>query len=299
MRNLSFISVILFVFYSTFSFAQLTADAGGDKHFCTYPDSVNQLLVGGSPTAFGGVSPYTYEWSIEPFELYEGSNITVITSYIMDDSTLANPNITDFTIRESFKLKLKVTDNIGEVAYDSCTVSFSSFIKTFLTHTYLVNAGDSIFLDDGTNVDLIFNQSNNELSYEWMPEETLNNPTLKTGFWASPDATTWYNVKITDQYGCSALGDPFYYIIVQTLGTENNNMTGISVYPNPASSKINIKNDNELQIDKVMILNLNGKIALQTQNISAINISNLSPGIYSLIILFSNGQAYQEKIVKL
>lgn len=282
-------TILLFIFlgfFGSISFSQLVADAGGNKHFCTYPDSLNQLLIGGEPTAYGGVEPYTYEWSMEPFDLYDGSNITIITSYVLDDSTSANPNIIDFTLRESFKFKLKVTDDIGQTAYDSCEVSFSAFAKTLLYYEYLVPSGDSMFLTKDVNIGRLFNEDS--LLYEWRPSETLSESNLKTSFWAKPDTTTWYSVKIIDKYGCEAQGDPYYHLIVQTLGIEENEKSELSVYPNPATDLINIKSMSTI-INRVEVSNLIGEVLIikEAKNISKVNIGVLPQGMY-LVNLFSN-----------
>lgn len=292
------------IFYTLFisvggnCFAQLTANAGGDRHFCTYPDSSNQLIIGGTPTASGGVAPYTYEWSIEPFDLYPGSNISIITSYVLDDSTIANPNVVDFTVRESFKFKLKVIDNIGQIASDSCVISFSSFAKNLMYYEYSVFYGDSVFLTKDLNVGWLFG-NNDSLIYEWNHGESLSDSTLKTNFWAKPDTTTWYSVKITDKHGCEAQGDPYYHVIVQTLGVEENELSGVSIYPNPANEIIYIENENTL-INRVEVLNLTGVSVLQYngKEISSIDINPLPKGIYFIIMFSDEKLVYKSKIIR-
>lgn len=279
------------------AFAQLVADAGGDKHFCTYPDSLNQLIIGGEPTAYGGVEPYAFEWSMEPFDLYPGSSITIITSHVLDDSTSANPNVIDFTLRESFKFKLKVTDDIGKIAYDSCVVSFSAFAKTLLYYGYVIPHGDSIFLTKDVNIGRLFNEEN--ITYEWTPSESLSDANLKTDFWAKPDTTTWYSVKIIDEFGCEAQGDPYYHIVVQTLGVDQNNLLELSIYPNPTSNEIYIDSE-AILVDKIEVSNLIGEVLIleEAHHISKVNIGILSQGMY-LVNLFSNGKLiHSSKILR-
>ena len=47
-RTVFLILVPLFICFSNLT-AQITANSGGDKHFCTYPDSLNHLIIGGGP----------------------------------------------------------------------------------------------------------------------------------------------------------------------------------------------------------------------------------------------------------
>jgi hypothetical protein len=280
------------------TFAQLTADAGGDNHFCTYPDSINALIIGGNPSALGGFPPYSYEWSIEPFDLFTGSNITITTSDVLNDTSIANPNIIDFTIKESFKFKLKVIDDIGQVAFDSCIVSFSSFAKTLMTYTYSIPYGDSILLTKGVNVGWLFD--NDSLTFDWTSGETLSDSTLETDFWASPDTTTWYSVKVTDRYGCVAHGDPYYYVIVQSLGIDNNEKPEISIFPNPVKDILYIKYNDKILIDEIKVSDLNGKIILRKQQdygIAFINVSGLSSGMYSLISYSNRNKIFETKII--
>jgi hypothetical protein len=79
-----------------------------------------------------------------------------------------------------------------------------------------------------------------------------------------------------------------------------NNLTSISklnVYPNPASSELNIEMNNEKVID-LKITSIDGHISLQsslTQN--KINISELNSGIYFIEIM-TDVNIYRAKFLK-
>lgn len=65
-----------------------------------------------------------------------------------------------------------------------------------------------------------------------------------------------------------------------TLGTTNNELDKVAIYPNPVKDVLNIKGlNNELQ--KAVIYNVNGqKVITQTSNLETINTSALTSGIY-------------------
>lgn len=298
------IQLILASFVVLFSFsqatkAQLVVDAGGNKHFCTHPDSLNLLTIGGEPTVVGGTPPYTYEWSIEPFEFTPGSNITILTSHVLDDSTLANPIITDFLVRDTLFFTLKVTDGVGEVAYDNCIISFSTFVKNTAYFAYTITEGDSVFLDKGQNIDSY--NGYDIVSYQWVPEEGLSSSTLPNNFWAFPDTETVYSVKITDVYGCEAQGDPYYFITPTTAGMNVFDFTSnVNIYPNPASQIMYIKTINGDLINEVKIYDLNGKIKLQQYEnygvISEVDVKVLPSGLYFISLRTKKGEIYNMKI---
>ncbi len=65
--------------------------------------------LGGSPSATGGVSPYSYQW---------------ITSYALDNATSANPYATPFTTNKYY---LRVSDADGSIGFDSVNVTVNGF----------------------------------------------------------------------------------------------------------------------------------------------------------------------------
>lgn len=72
-----------------------------------------------------------------------------------------------------------------------------------------------------------------------------------------------------------------------------NELLGMSIYPNPTSNEINIDSEATL-VDKIEVLNLMGEILIieEAYNISKVNIGILPKGMY-LVNLFSNGKLIQ------
>ena len=61
---------------------------------------------------------------------------------------------------------------------------------------------------------------------------------------------------------------------------ENNVENSLSIYPNPASNIVNILNDNSLNITNIEIIDLTGRIVLNIENTTDIDVSNLPEGQY-------------------
>jgi hypothetical protein len=64
------------------------------------------------------------------------------------------------------------------------------------------------------------------------------------------------------------------------------------VYPNPTSDKININRE----VD-VRIINTIGDVVIQENNISVLDVSYLSPGMYTIQIIYKN-KSITKQIIK-
>lgn len=74
--------------------------------------------------------------------------------------------------------------------------------------------------------------------------------------------------------------------------------SSFNIYPNPASSIVRIENTENLNITKIIISDISGKIILnQTENVSTINVADFSNGLYIIQIVSDNG-IYQGKFIK-
>lgn len=70
---------------------------------------------------------------------------------------------------------------------------------------------------------------------EWLTPQALN-------LTIAPTRSTDYYVKVTDNFGCSATGGVFVFVVVDYLGQGEVEIADqIEVYPNPASGVLNIE----------------------------------------------------------
>ncbi|MFN7675052.1 GEVED domain-containing protein, partial [Flavobacterium sp.] len=83
-----------------------------------------------------------------------------------------------------------------------------------------------------------------------------------------------------------------------SLGTIDFNEDLFEVFPNPTNSIINIKTKTGLELDKINIYNIEGKLIYsQVSNLTNVNLQNLSSGTY-LIQAFSGDKIVTKKIIK-
>ena len=155
----------------------LTADAGLDVFNCS--SSTPVAIIGGSPTAFGGVAPYSYSWT---------PNTNLYTN--TDANPLASPSVTrTYTVT--------VTDALGNTATDN---------MTYYVANLKVSAGGDIVLCTGTGATIggrpTASGGTGAYKYSWSPSTGLSSSTAANPT-ASPSATTTYVVTVTDTItGC-------------------------------------------------------------------------------------------------
>jgi hypothetical protein len=81
--------------------------------------------------------------------------------------------------------------------------------------------------------------------------------------------------------------------ISSTVSTIENDITLISVYPNPTKSALNLS----ITVDNLELLNISGKVISKYKNINSIDVSDLTSGTY-LIRSKINGKYYLNKFIK-
>ena len=85
---------------------------------------------------------------------------------------------------------------------------------------------------------------------------------------------------------------------VVTLSTKENILQGISVYPNPTNSVINIsQSDSAIHIKNVSLVNVLGQTIYANKTANAINVSGLTKGMYILKIESQEGAVSTTKVV--
>ena len=82
-----------------------------------------------------------------------------------------------------------------------------------------------------------------------------------------------------------------------TAGLQENTLNSISVYPNPTSGILNLANANDLNIEKLTVIDVTGKTLLEQSNTSQIDVQQLPSGMYFLEIT-TNGIKQHTRFIK-
>lgn len=165
----------------------VTADAGGDAAAC----DGSSVTLGGSPSALGGIAPYSYQWT---------------PSTGLSSATVANPSA---TIGNATVYQLQVTDSLGCVGVDSVSVMPSPAVIADAGPDGGVCFGGSIQIGGSPTG----SGGTGPLAYLWTPGTALSNTTVPNPM-ASPTGLISYMVTVTDSLGCMAMDT----VVVDTNG---------------------------------------------------------------------------------
>lgn len=217
------ISTIFYLFSSNVS-AQCIANAGSDTTLCVSFEPA-YLILGGSPTASGGVPPYTYLWS----GTYSIGPLTYTASDFLDDITSANPLLTDIS-PDSLVLYLTVTDNVGSICKDTIKIKFCQYVWTLDYKFVYIDQGDT------TQIGPSVGDGCPPYSFVWSPNYNISDPYAENPVvW--PDTTTFYTSIVTDAAGCEAGGGTFDVFVISTGISNYENHKTIKIFPNPITDK--------------------------------------------------------------
>ena len=152
-----------------------TANAGSDLNIGACPWAADANMNGSGT----GSAPLVYSW---------------LPTAGLSDPNIANP-VAHPSVTTTYTLQ--VTDANG------CYVSDSVLITVDPLPT--ANAGIDISICNGSTVQLIGSGTGTSpLSYSWLPTTGLSDPNIP-GPLATPTDTTFYQLTVTDSYGCAAI----------------------------------------------------------------------------------------------
>lgn len=152
---------------------RIVVDAGNNAGVCIG----SSLTLGGQPTASGSQFPYSYQWSSES-GVIEGN----------DSNPVISPT-------ESGLYYVFVTSGRCEVVYDSIQVTVLPLPQIEVGGDQSIGAGAAVTLSTSGGV-----------AYHWTPSESLTDNTSQFPQ-ASPQVTTVYTVRVTDENGCESTGE--------------------------------------------------------------------------------------------
>jgi hypothetical protein len=120
---------------------------------------------------------------------------------------------------------------------------------------------------------------------------------------ALPDGTYTITLTATDEYGNTSTCD-FELIVDTVAGVDDNSLdSGVTLYPNPASSVVNLVNKTNISLDTMTMFDVNGKQVNQVnlrdmQGEKAVDISSLAAGVYIVQIVGDNASTVKRLIVE-
>jgi hypothetical protein len=255
---------------SSVCFAQLVVDAGTDTAVCN--DTPNPLSIGGNPTAKGGAPPYQYTWSGS----YSYSGRVYSASFMLEDTTVANPVFREGAIPDSVVLFVTAKDTNEDVANDSILVRQSSYTSCLGECLYNINEGDSVQLEHCVTGGIP------PLQFLWTPIENLFDTTIQNP-WARPSVTTTYLLQIKDSIGCQTTS--ICKVFVNSAGYDYLfSIANIEVYPNPSSKTLHVKfNQNDLSQSTFQLISVLGITVYETRVYESevlIDLQDIAPGTY-------------------
>lgn len=226
------------------------------------------------------------------------SNITGWDLYIFNDNAgtpnedPANTAGAPLIIQNANGAGITVVDDgvtAVDVTFDIATLNGGDL--DLAAGTYWVSAGPIMTITDITD-----NTGATGERYNWDSSSDLNgaephlidvNDTFGGGF-----------ITFTPFSGLGvSVGALAFLVEGEVLGVDDNLLSQISVFPNPASDVLNVKIPAGVDIQSVQLYDVLGKVVGNTIVNNEINISNLSRGVYILNMTTSVG-TFTEKIVK-
>jgi len=132
-------------------------------------------------------------------------------------------------------------------------------------------------------------------TYTWTPATNLDNASAQNPvFTATETGEYTYTVTVSD--GSQSVSATVSFVVTNNDNVEEFNANSVVLYPNPASTTVNIEGIGNYTNLNVMIVNLQGQVVREIANALEINVSDIESGIY-FIKIDCDGQQYLKKFV--
>ncbi|MCX6244400.1 MAG: aryl-sulfate sulfotransferase [Bacteroidetes bacterium] len=219
-------------------------------------------LTGTAPA--GGITPYTYQW--------QKWNSTASAWEDISGATGLNYQPPALTETTRYRQQQISGGSCGTVTTNEVTITVNPAPAT----PTVTKTGDSLV-------------SSAPAGNQWFLDGNLI--TGATGQYYVPSQAGSYQVQVTVNGCSSALSAP-----VVITGVVENTKESILIYPNPTSGIIHVKAQ-KINGYRVKVSDICGKILLQSENSSQVDLSGFNAGIYYLIISTDSNVLFTRKII--
>jgi subtilisin-like proprotein convertase family protein len=237
-----------------------------------------------------GMAEVLPEYFIDPVESFDNCGIT-ITAVDVTDVTCAD-------IGTPITVTVFVSDDSGNIASCQATMTVVDDMGPMLE-----NCPEDMTVDPGA-VDLFYEVP--DYTADIVATDNCSDPVGAVT--QDPPAGTLladgvYTVTLsaTDDEGnvgtCS-----FELTVESVLGVTSNQLNaGVAIYPNPARNVMNIGNSTDIQLERAVIYDLNGRMiqSIDLSDMSAeasVNVAHLASGVYMVQLQAQDGQAIKRLV---
>ncbi len=165
----------------------------------------------------------------------------------------------------------------GWVAYVHCLgVSYPLEVTAFAEH-------ETIYIGETNHLYASPTGGSGNYTYSWTPAANLNDATAQNPVFTATEAGDFtYIVTVSD--GEQSIGATVTFTVLDNTNVCEISAENVSIFPNPASSVININGLNDFSNLEVNVVNLQGQVVKAVVNSLEINVKDIESGIYFLNI---------------
>jgi len=165
----------------------------------------------------------------------------------------------------------------GWVAYVHCLgVSYPLEVTAFAEH-------ETVYIGETNHLYASPTGGSGNYTYSWTPAANLNDATAQNPVFTATEAGDFtYIVTVSD--GEQSIDATVTFTVLDNTNVGEISAENVSIFPNPASSVININGLTDFANLEVSVVNLQGQVVMNVVNSLEINVKDIEFGIYFLNI---------------
>ena len=165
----------------------------------------------------------------------------------------------------------------GWVAYVHCLgVSYPLEVTAFAEH-------ETVYIGETNHLYASPTGGSGNYTYSWTPAANLNDATAQNPVFTATEAGDFtYIVTVSD--GEQSIDATVTFTVLDNTNVGEISAENVSIFPNPASSVININGLTDFANLEVSVVNLQGQVVMNVVNSLEINVKDIESGIYFLNI---------------
>ncbi|MGN0032560.1 MAG: M14 family zinc carboxypeptidase [Candidatus Limimorpha sp.] len=156
---------------------------------------------------------------------------------------------------------------------------------------------DTLCPGETMTLSAVVSGGNGNFTYEWSPKENLDDySSMNPVFTASENGEYSYVVTVSDGEQTNTASVSFF--VEDCLSVEGQSCSEVGVFPNPASSSVQIVINGDYQNVGIKLLNTLGQEVRTVDNSLEINVEDMAPGVYFIRVDLDGKQLVRKIFVE-